>query len=261
MRFGCCVNMFASPEDPLGRRFLPELVKNGYDYVEIPLAQTMELREDAFRELLRELRSLGLPCEACNNFFPASLRLTGPDVCGGRTEEYGKRALERAARLGAQVIVFGSGPAKNIPEGFDPSEGFRQITELLHHADRWAEPYGIRIALEPLNRLESNIIRTLEEADALRNAVNLPRVQLLVDFYHLYKENEPWESVRQRTGHIIHAHMAEGDARRFPKEGGDTLAFLRQMKDWGYSERVSVEAFSQDPAGELKVLRPLLEAL
>ena len=52
MRLGVCVNMLASPEDPVGAAYLPVLHRLGYDYVELPLAQVMDLPGDAFSALL-----------------------------------------------------------------------------------------------------------------------------------------------------------------------------------------------------------------
>jgi D-psicose/D-tagatose/L-ribulose 3-epimerase len=65
-----------------------------------------------------ELSASGLECEACNNFFPPSIRVTGKDVDFGEFEDYLAKALGRAAEPRATVIVFGSPMSKNILELF-----------------------------------------------------------------------------------------------------------------------------------------------
>ena len=93
MKLGCCVNMFATPEDPAGLQWLGLVKRSGCDYVELPLAQVMELDEPAFRALCVKIWELELPCRCCNNFFPASVRLTGPQVDWKRAENYAAMKL------------------------------------------------------------------------------------------------------------------------------------------------------------------------
>ena len=77
MRIGCCVNMLAGEEDTTGSRWIPHLKECGYDYVELPLAQVMELPETEFQKLLELLSETGVPCECCNNFFQLPCALQG----------------------------------------------------------------------------------------------------------------------------------------------------------------------------------------
>lgn len=70
MKLGCCLNMLGDKNDAVGRRYIGTLKEAGYDYMELPLAQIMELSETSFSELAEEAEKTGLPCECCNNFFP-----------------------------------------------------------------------------------------------------------------------------------------------------------------------------------------------
>lgn len=155
--------MLGDKNDAVGRRYIGTLKEAGYDYMELPLAQIMELSETSFSELAEEAEKTGLFCECCNNFFPASVRLTGETVDPAKVQEYVKRAIDRAVKLGSRVIVFGSSGAKNVPEGFPYDRAFGQIADVLRMIDTYAASAGIHIAIEPLNRQESNIIQNLEE--------------------------------------------------------------------------------------------------
>ena len=73
----------------------------GFDYVELPMAQMMAYDEASFEQLfVLPLREAGLPCHCCNNFFPGSIRLTGPEADHAAAVAYAERAMARAeARL------------------------------------------------------------------------------------------------------------------------------------------------------------------
>lgn len=109
--------MLGDSSEPIGRRYMNLLYRAGYDYMELPLAQIMELSEAGFEELLSQIQESGIPCECCNNFFPASVRLTGEEADPPKISEYVKGAMDRAVRLGAKIIVFGSSGAKKCAGG------------------------------------------------------------------------------------------------------------------------------------------------
>lgn len=252
MKLGCCINMLAGEGDTLGQRFLPELKAAGYDYAELPLAQVMELSGAEQEQLQRALEKNGLPCECCNNFYPSYVRLTGEHTDAEQIRTYTARAVETAARLGARVIVFGSSGAKNVPEGFSAEKAFEQIADTLELADREAGRYGIRIAVEPLNRKESNIILNLAEGARLTQARPYRHIGLLVDYYHHRMEAESDGALRQYGDRLLHVHFAEPEGRRFPSEPREEYKqFFQLLKACGYGGRVSIEAFSEHPREDI----------
>lgn len=245
--------MLGNGPDPIGTGYIPALVSSGYDYMELPLAQVMELSEEKFEQLLSEVEQSGIPCECCNNFFPASIRLTGETVSEREIEAYAEKAIARAKRLGAEVIVFGSSGAKNVPEGFDIDRAFGQIAAALKLMNLYAFTAGICIVIEPLNRRESNIIRTLKEGKALMDAADVSSVKLLVDYYHFSVEEESLETLKELIPWIRHVHFADPDGRRFPLEPDKKYGeFFEILKKGGYGERVSIEAYSDEPEKEIK---------
>ena len=131
MRIGYCTNLIATQIDGTGSEWIEKGQENGFDYVELPLAQMVDLNDKEFSSLKEKVGSSGLKCEACNNFFPASIRLTGNDVDYGKTEAYLDKALGRAAQLGVKVIVLGSPKSKNVPEGYPMDKAWSQLVELL----------------------------------------------------------------------------------------------------------------------------------
>lgn len=253
MKLGCCINMLGDEKDPIGRSFLPLLKDCGYDYAEIPLAQVMELADEEFAALLSELKTLGLPCLCCNNFFPAGIRLTGNSVNMQEIDGYVRAAMARASLLGAEKIVFGSSGAKNVPEGFSHEKAFLQIAEALKLVDGYAKKIGIQIVIEPLNHLESNIILNLSDGEKLMNAESYENIFLLVDYYHYRKEHDSEEVLKASLKDIRHVHFAEPEGRCFPgviRE--DYRAFFDLLRNGGYDKTVSVEAYSKDPEADIK---------
>lgn len=260
MKFGVCGYLRGKNED--GQEFdLPAAARAaGFDYIEMPLSTVAGLVEKDFEEVLRNLERSGLACEACNLFFPGSLRLTGPEADPAKTEAYLNLALGRANRLGARVIVFGSGGARNVPPGFPMEQAWAQLAQMLRLAGEIAGRYGIDIAIEPLNRAESNLINTGSEGYALARVADHPRVGLLLDLYHMVKEGEDYGIAVTAREVLRHAHLAEPAGRRFPVKIDDEIrGFFSSLKRAQYDGRVSVEAgytrFEEEARAALAVMR------
>jgi len=256
--------MIARDSEKIGINLLKPLARIGYDYVELPLAQVMALDDRAFARLVEEVEDSGLPCPAVGNFFPADMRLVGPNANGREElETYLTKAFDRAARLGARVIVFGSGWVRNIPDGYAHQAGWRQLVDALRLADDLIGRRGICIAIEPLNRKESNMILSLAEALTLAKDAARPHIRVHVDFYHLMMECESIEMIGKAAGFLQHAHIANPAGRVWPKAGDGAAyhTFFDALRCAGYGGDVSVEAFSNEFERDADEALTLLRAL
>ena len=251
MKFGCCTNMISSCPDRTGFEYIDQLKELGYDYIELPLAQIMDLSEDKFAQLVDRVNASGLRCESCNNFFPAQIRLTGLEVNYEAIFDYMDKTLQRAAALGVEIIVFGSSGARNVPQGFSMATAWKQLVTLLQYVDEKVKSFGITVVIEPLNRFESNIINTTSDGLQLVKDVNRENIRLLVDYYHLMLEEEDLEILLNVGSHLRHIHFSRPEGRVFPLETdrNDYDSFFRNLKKIGYEGRLSIEAYTSDFSG------------
>ena len=240
MRFGCCVDLTG----------LAVVTAAGYDYAELAAAQVLraEEPESAFAETLRAVREAGVPVEAFNGFPPGHLKITGPEVDEARVERDVSVALERGTRLGGQVV--GSAGARNVPDGFPVAEAWRQLVAFFHMAGRQAEQVGMVLAVEPLNRGESNIITSVAEGLRLVEEVDHPAVQVLSDLYHVAVESESVADTAQAGARLVHVHVADS-GRLYPGSGAyDYAGYVGALRAAGYDRRISVECAWGDFAAE-----------
>jgi len=263
MRIGYCTNLINTQADGTGSQFIAQGKGNGFDYVELPLAEMVALNDADYDLLKEKLSASGLKCEACNNFFPPHIRLTGNDVDIALIEEYLTKAFSRAADLGAKVIVFGSPRSKNIPEGFPVGKAWLQMVELLRHMDPLVRKKSITITVEPISRGEGNFINTAAEGLKLVQDTGCDNIRLLIDYYHLALENEDPEIILDAAPYLGHIHFADPAGRAYPQEVKDEyITFIDLLKQTGYDGRISIEAFSKnfdhDAEPAVTVMRELI---
>jgi sugar phosphate isomerase/epimerase len=199
-----------------------------------------------------------LPIPAANSLVPASLKITGPDVDPNALGSYMETVVRRAAKVGIKTLVFGSGGARNVPDGFDREEARQQILDFVRSSADLAAAAEIMLVAEPLNRGECNIINTIDEAMQYVRAVDHPNFQCLLDTYHLWLEDESLANLKAAMPWIKHVHLADKEGRVAPGLSGlaDYRPVFRILKGAGYDGLVSFEgnAMPDFPSTAPKVL-------
>ena len=238
MRFGICADTDKARA----------IADAGGDYIELGAAKMLVPEGDdaAWQKKRAEIESLPLPVEAFNSFLPGDLKIVGENINTDRAKRYVATALERAAQIGASVIVFGSGGARRVPEGFSRDVAREQILRFLEVCADESDRTGIVVAIEPLTVAECNIINSLAEGAGYVHDCGRPGVRLLADSYHMENDGESIAEAQKFGALLAHAHTA--DTGRFAPATGtyDHAAFLAAMKAGGYDKRVSIECSFRD---------------
>jgi sugar phosphate isomerase/epimerase len=152
--------------------------------------------------------------------------------------------LDRCARLGIKTLVFGSGGARRVPDGFDPARARGQIVDFLKLIAPMLQQRGIVLVVEHLNRNETNIILSVEEAMTYVRELNHPNIKCLLDTYHFWLNQERMDSIAPALPWIKHVHVSDVD--RHPPKNGDYRSIFAILKKGGYEGPISVEAINFD---------------
>ena len=258
------IGMCTSPDRAKKLEEMRGTCSTGYAYWEPAVSSALvPLEDDESYESQREkLLSVDLPIYAFNAFVPSEVRLVGDDVQWKQVEMYAKRATKRAADVGGQIIVFGSGGARAVPKGYSRKRAWKQLIQFLRLCAAEAERYDLTIAIEPLNRSETNIINAYSEAVELAKEVDREQIQVLADIYHFMMEDEPLEHIRQAPQWLVHVHLADS-GRLYPGSGSYPLQELFDLlREVGYEGRASIECrwgedFFQEATQALRFLQNL----
>jgi sugar phosphate isomerase/epimerase len=235
MRFGICSNIQRAAQVRwTGADFLEESVQG-------LLQGLMSEAEWRGGELVH---GAPLPILAANMLVPAELKIVGPSVDFDKLQTYLARVGARARQVGIKLLVFGSGGARNVPDGFERDRAEAQIVAFAKMAAEVCLRNEIVLAVEPLNRKECNIINTLAEAMTYVKAVNHRAFRCLLDTYHFWVENEPLENIEPALASIAHVHVADKIDRVAPGESGsaDYRPIFHLLKRGKYAGAISVEA-------------------
>jgi sugar phosphate isomerase/epimerase len=226
-----------------------KIARLGYDGVELAIRDPNLVDAD---ELLRVVSAHGLEVPAIGTgqaWGEEALSFTDPDpvVRQAATQRVRDHA-PLAARFDAAIII---GLLRGIVRpGVDHDQAMDWLVEALQTCSAAAAPYGVRLALEPINRYETTLINTVTEGLALVERVGTGNLGLLLDTFHMNIEEPSIEdSIRTCGDRIFHFHVADSN-RWYPGAGHlDFHRILETLFATGYEGYVSGEFMPQPDAG------------
>jgi len=165
--------------------------------------------------------------------------VVGPDVDRENLRAYVIRLFDLMQRAGIHLIGYGSGSSRWVPDGFPRDRALSQVRDFLHMCADLGEPRGVKVALEPYNRDDANLLNTVPEALEVVAEVNRSHARLMADFFHMKLNGESFDEFDRAAPYLIHGHLAEPGRGRPETTPEDHVAYLNALHQAGYDGRVT----------------------
>lgn len=225
---------------------------HGFDAVEItaalhlPVGSTQEYR----REVKGWIQDAGLTCSALHYIFDGSVKLATTDrELNAKCADYLCKVVNVAADMETETVIVGSGGAtRHLDDGVNREEASRCMADVIHKVGEYAERKGIYLAVEAINRYETNFLNTMQEATEFAKLVDHPHVRTMADTYHInIEESDPVEAVRIYGHALQNLHLADSN-RHAPGTGHiDFKAIADALLATGFDKYCSFEVFGLYP--------------
>jgi len=245
MEFGVCLNAVEEfREDPVKLdEQLTKIAAAGFTYIEIVIAACADANNEEISAIQALMQKNKLAAKRANVLFPGGIKVVGPEKNDKVIREYFSGVFPKLKSLGVKLIVFGSGGARNIPDGFSYTIAFRQFCDTARFTAETAAGYGIKAALEHLSPKESNLLTTVKETVKAVREVNHPNCGLNFDIYHADERTNDIYNVIDAKDILFHSHVAKPGSRLYPSPEDRKLLenYFSVLKSAGYNGTVSIE--------------------
>ena len=165
---------------------------------------------------------------------------------------YLQRCVDLAVAMGASIVggplygtplVFAGRTPAPIAEA-ERSARVDRVVAGLSAAGAHAAAHGVRLAVEPLNRFETDFCNTARQAVSLVREVASPAVAVMLDTFHMNMEEDDLPAaIRASAAHLIH-FQANENHRGFLGTGHlDWPAISRALAEVRYAGAVTLEPF------------------
>lgn len=183
----------------------------GYDGVELALLRPEQVDGDKIGRLLEEL-GLEIPMISSGQVFAeGGLCFTSPDrKIRDQTVVRIKGLIDAAEKFSSMINI---GRVRGPLEAGQPRRvGEERFLEALKEVADYAEPKGVTVALEPVNRYEINFINRLEEAAEMIDRLGCANVKIMPDVFHMNIEEASIEgSLMAFQKYIGYVHFADSN--------------------------------------------------
>lgn len=206
MKYGINTFLWTASFDQSHLDLLPRIKEQDFDGVEIA---RFSFHDCPAAPIRRALERNGLECTFCT-------ALTGQQTMAAKDSAaltYLKDAIQWAAEVGAKVVA---GPFCSavgyLPGRRRTTDEWKLCVENLQSLGPVLAAADVTLAVEPLNRFETFFLNTAEDARALCDEVNDPRIGVLFDTFHANIEEKSVSSAIATLGpHLRHVHTCEND--------------------------------------------------
>nr|WP_279290508.1 sugar phosphate isomerase/epimerase [Rhizobium skierniewicense] len=236
-------------------RAIAGAARYGQDFIEIPLIDIASVDTKHSRALL-EKHDLRATC---------SLVLPEPAWASVRPDaavEHLRSALDKASEMGAEALTGVTFGGTNERTGVRPTQGeYDNLTRALAAAAKHAKTLGLQFGIEAVNRYESHLINSAEQAVALVERIGMDNVFIHLDTFHMNMEEKGiGNGIIAARDHLKYMHMSESD-RGTPGFGNvawnEVFAALSVI---GFKGLLVLESFAGMPvemAGAISTWRPV----
>jgi len=216
--------------------------KMGLDFIEIPLMVLETFDAAAIKD---RLNAVGLES------VTSTVLLDGTDITNEDPQirengvKYLKDCVKASSEIGAKSFsgVIYSQHVKSLPNR--PEEILWQYSaDALRTVAQFAKGLDVKIGLEPVNRYETCLVNTSEQALRLIEMIGEDNVMVHLDTYHMNIEEKSFYDATKLAGdRLIHYHLCEND-RGIPGTGlVDWDGIFRALAEIKYNGYAALESF------------------
>lgn len=211
-----------------------------------PHAEISTMGPDQARSLARQLDSYGMTALCLTPeqvAYPVNIASPDPGL-RKRSIDVLKHAVEITSMLGAELLFLTSGRgAEDEPE----EAAWERSRAALKQITAYADLHGVRCLLEPLQRIESNLVNHSTGAARMLEEVGSPILGVCLDTVAMAAADESVESYMSNLpGRIWHVHLVDGTPTghlAWPEGNLGLGAILASLTAANYTGMMTAELF------------------
>jgi D-psicose/D-tagatose/L-ribulose 3-epimerase len=246
MKFGVNTFVWVSPCTTEALRDLaPKVKAMGFDILELSVEKAALIDVKAVKQVLKSNQLEGIICGA---FGPDRNMGSDDPVLVANAKTYIRWLIDAAVEIGSPVVcgpMYSSVGKEHLEdERARKVEWDRSVSGICEMA-QYAEPKGVKLALETLNRFETDMLNIVAQGLAFCKQTGMDNVGLHLDTFHMHlEEKNSGDAIRLADKKVFHFHACEND-RGVPGTGQvHWNGIAKALKDIHYQGAVVIESFT-----------------
>ena len=239
---------------------LEKIAAMGFDAVELPLENAGDFTPGT---VLESLAGTGLKPFVVGAMAPGRDLVAADPASVERTQAYLSACITMAGSIGSPTVCgpFYAQTGRTWRMSAEQRATLRGAAPKPQAGRAQAQEANVVLGVEPLNRYETSLINTVDQALEALGPLLGNGVGLALDSYHLHiEERSVAAAIRAAGEHLVHVQVCGNDRGAPGGDQTDWSGFLQVLDEVGYAGPLNIESFTVDNAAiavAASIWRPL----
>ena len=236
----------------------------GFDVYEIGVEDPAVIDIDA---VAAEAKRVGIQVNICGAYGETRDIGSDDEAIRENALAYNKTLIDFAVKTGSPYVagpMYATTGKTRLATAAEKARQTAYVVENLRVLADYAAPRGVKLALEPLNRFETDFMNTVAQGLRLLDVVQRDNVGFLLDTFHMnIEEKSIPAAIRLAGDRIFDFHACANDRGTPGEDSFDWLAIDQALADVDYHGPALIESFTTDLteiARAVSLWRPLAES-
>ncbi len=246
MKYGVNTFVWVSPcTTQAAIELAPHVKELGFDILELSIENPALIDVARVKKAVKDNQLEPIVCGA----FGLDRNLCSPDLrIVENAKAYIRWLIDAAAELGSPLVcgpMYSAVGKDHLEDENARKNEWDLAVAGVQEMAQYAQPKGVRLALETLNRFETDMLNVVSQGLEFINQTGMDNVGFHLDTFHMHlEEKNSGDAIRAAGKKIFHFHACEND-RGVPGTGQvHWNVVARALKDVGYDGPVVIESFT-----------------
>jgi sugar phosphate isomerase/epimerase len=152
------------------------------------------------------------------------------------------KCIDYAQLMGAKLVIVVPAAVSKLAPSLSKKEDWKNSVKAVQEVAKYAEKKDILLAIEPINRYETYLVNSIQDALYYACEVNSSHVKIMADTFHMnIEERDIPEAIRIAGNNLINVHLADSNRCSVGRGHINFKALIKALKEINYQYALTLE--------------------
>jgi len=152
------------------------------------------------------------------------------------------KCIDYAYLVGAKLVIVVPAAVSKLAPSLSKKEDWKNSVKAVQEVAKYAEKKDILLAIEPINRYETYLVNSVQDALYYAREVNSSHVKIMADTFHMnIEERDIPEAIRIAGSNLINVHISDSNRCSVGRGHINFKELIKALKEINYQYALTLE--------------------